>query len=126
MLVGPTLALDLLGFLRSSWQIWLALAIVAAAAAVMRRLSSNRRERQRGQLETAHAAAAQSLGAVDRESALQPIAAALPRLLEATSAQILLVDSGQQQMSYVVGAKGRPRGALSMSTISGPVTCFRA
>lgn len=126
MLVGPTLALDLVSFLRSSWQIWLALAIVAAAAVVMRQRSSIRRERQRRQLETAHAAAAQSLGAVDRESALQPIAAALPSLLEATNAQILLVDSGEQQMAYVAGATGRPRGALSMSTISGPVTCFRA
>jgi len=124
--MGPTLALDLLSFLRSSWQIWLAVAIVAAAAVAMRQRSSNRRERQRRQLEMAHAAAAQSLGAVDRESALQPIAAALPSLLEATNAQILLVDSGEQQMSYVAGAKGRPRGALSMSTISGPVTCFRA
>ncbi len=124
--MGPTLAFDLISFLRSSWQIWLALAIVAAAAVVMRQRSSNRRERQRRQLETAHAAAAQSLGAVDRESALQPIAAALPSLLDATNAQVLLVDSGEQQMVYVAGAKGRPRGALSMSTISGPVTCFRA
>lgn len=126
VLAGPTLALDLLSLLRSSWQIWLALAIVAAAAAVMRRHYSNRRERQRRQLETAHAAATQSLGAADRESALQPIAAALPDLAAATNAQILLVDSGEQQMSYVAGATGRPRGALSMSTISGPVTCFRA
>lgn len=126
MLVGPTLAFDLLSFLRSSWQIWLAMAVVAGAAAVMRQRSANRRQRQRSQLETVHAVAAQSLGAVDRESALQPIAAALPSLLEATNAQILLVDSGEQQMVYVAGAKGRPRGALSMSTISGPVTCFRA
>ena len=126
MLVGPTLALDLISFLHSSWQLWLALAVVAAAAAVMRHRSSSRRRRQRRQLETAHAAAAQSLGAVDRESALQPIAAALPGLLEATNAQVLLVDSGEQQMAYVAGATGRPRGALSMSTISGPVTCFRA
>ena len=126
MLVGPTLAFDLLSLLRSSWQIWLALAVVAGAAAVMRQRSANRRQRQRSQLETVHAVAAQSLGAVDRESALQPIAAALPSLLEATNAQILLVDSGEQQMVYVAGAKGRPRGALSMSTISGPVTCFRA
>ena len=126
MLVGPSLALDLIGFLRASWQIWLALAIVAAAAAVLRHQASSRRQRQRMQLETAHAAAAQSLGAADRESALQPIAAALPSLLDATNAQVLLVDSGEQQMVYVAGARGRPRGALSMSTISGPVTCFRA
>jgi CheY-like chemotaxis protein len=126
ILVGPSLAVDLLNFLRSSWQIWLALAIVAAAAAVMRHYASNRRERQRRQLETAHAAAAQSLGAADRESAMQPIAAALPSLLDASNAQVLLVDSGEQQMTYVAGANSRPRGALSMSTISGPVTCFRA
>jgi CheY-like chemotaxis protein len=118
--------LDLLNILRSSWQIWLALAILASAAAVMRRHYSNRRERQRRQLEAAHAAAARSLGAADRESVLQPIAAALPGLLDATNAQVLLVDSGEQQMVYVAGATGRPRGALSMSTISGPVTCFRA
>ena len=126
MLVGPTLAVDLLSSMRASWQVWLALTVVAAAAAVMRQHFANRRERQRRQLVTAHAAAAQSLGAGDRESALQPIAAALPNLLEATNAQILLVDSGEQQMAYVAGAKGRPRGAVSMSTISGPVTCFRA
>ncbi|MDA1233808.1 MAG: GAF domain-containing protein [Acidobacteria bacterium] len=120
------MAFDLLSFLRSSWQIWLSLAIVGAAAAIMRQRSANHRQRQRSQLEAAHAAAAQSLGAADRESALQPIAAALPGLLAATNAQILLVDSGEQQMAYVAGAKGRPRGALSMSTISGPVTCFRA
>ena len=47
--MGPTLALDLLGSLRSSWQIWLAVAIVAAAAALMRRHYANRRERQRGE-----------------------------------------------------------------------------
>ena len=126
MLVGPTLAIDLLSSMRASWQVWLALTVVAAAAAVMRQHFANRRERQRRQLVTAHAAAAQSLGAGDRESALQPIAAALPNLLEATNAQILLVDAGEQQMAYVAGAKGRPRGAVSMSTISGPVTCFRA
>ena len=126
MLVGPTVAVDLLSSMRASWQVWLALTVVAAAAAVMRQHFANRRERQRRQLVTAHAAAAQSLGAGDRESALQPIAAALPNLLEATNAQILLVDSGEQQMAYVAGAKGRPRGAVSMSTISGPVTCFRA
>jgi GAF domain-containing protein/CheY-like chemotaxis protein len=123
---APILALELPEMLSTPWVYWLVLAVVVAAVVALRHWHGLERARQGRHLELARTVAAQSLGAVDREAALKPIAAALPGLLDATNAQILLVDSTEQQMVYFVGAKGRPRGSVSMSTISGPVTCFRA
>ena len=124
--IVPSLALDLPGMLSTPWVFWLGLATLGAGAGALRHWHATQRERQREHLVAAHAMAEQSLRANDRESALQPLVASLPSLMGATNAQILLVDSTHQQMAYFVGAKGRPRASVSMSTISGPVTCFRA
>lgn len=122
----PVLALDRPDMMSTSWVFWTVLVALGAAAIALRHWHNLERSSQSRHLELARSVAVQSLGAVDRESALKPIAAALPGLLGATNAQILLVDATEQQMMYFVGAKGRPRGSVSMSTISGPVTCFRA
>ena len=62
----------------------------------------------------------------DRDSVFQHIVQAAPEQLNATNAQVLLLSSTEQQLVYAAGSDSAARGAVSIASVSGPVTCFRA
>ncbi len=106
---------------------WLTLALVALCLGLIfawRYSVELRKHRKR--LEKSYVTAEHVFASSDRDSVFQTVVDAAPEQLNASNAQVLLLNASEQQLSYVAGSDGPARGAVSIASVSGVVTCFRA
>ena len=61
----------------------------------------------------------------DPEAIQQRIAQTLPTIADATHRFVLILNPAKQQLEYVAWSDKPPAPAVSLSAMSGPVTCFR-
>jgi K+-sensing histidine kinase KdpD len=104
-------------------------AVLAAIGAVVyfyQLRDSNRTRETARNAQTIYELTQQVVAASSREEVCRPITSAAPQLCDASHAYFLLVSSADAQLVYAASTDDLPRSALSMSTISGAVTCVRS
>ena len=77
------------------------------------------------QLKTLYDLTEAFVSSTDPEAIQQRIAQTLPALADATHCFVLILNPAKQQLEYVAWSDKPPAPAVSLSAMSGPVTCFR-
>ena len=65
------------------------------------------------------------VSSADPEAIQQRIAQTVPALADATHCFVLILNPAKQQLEYIAASDKPPAPAVSLSAMSGPVTCFR-
>ena len=77
------------------------------------------------QLQTLYDLTESFISSADPEAIQQRIAQTLPAVADATHGFVLILNPAKQQLEYVAYSDKPPAPAVSLSAMSGPVTCFR-
>ena len=127
----PTSINDVLSFLartsRSSIS-WTVLAILLAIGCVVylfRWRYKKKISADQEQLKTLYDLTEAFVSPADPEAIQQRIAQTLPTIADATHCFVLILNPAKQQLEYVAWSDKPPAPAVSLSAMSGPVTCFR-
>ena len=122
---------DVLSFLartsRSSIS-WTVLAILLAIGCVVylfRWRYKKKISADQEQLKTLYDLTEAFVSPADPEAIQQRIAQTLPTIADATHCFVLILNPAKQQLEYVAWSDKPPAPAVSLSAMSGPVTCFR-
>ena len=122
---------DVLSFLartnRSSI-FWTVLAILLAIGGVVylfRWRYKKKISADQEQLKTLYDLTEAFVSSADPEAIQQRIAQILPTVADATHGFVLILNPAKQQLEYVAWSDKPPAPAVSLSAMSGPVTCFR-
>ena len=122
---------DVLSFLartsRSSIS-WTVLAILLAIGCVVylfRWRYKKKISADQEQLKTLYDLTEAFVSPADPEAIQQRIAQTLPTIADATHCFVLILNLAKQQLEYVAWSDKPPAPAVSLSAMSGPVTCFR-
>jgi K+-sensing histidine kinase KdpD/CheY-like chemotaxis protein len=77
------------------------------------------------QLKTLYELTETFVSSTDPEAIQQKIAQTVPAIADATHCFVLILNPAKQQLEYVAWSDRPPSPAVSLSSMSGPVTCFR-
>lgn len=110
----------------ASWGLLGLLLFFACAIAFLRWRYSRREADDRRQLDRLYKLTERALVAADQDELLRAVADTAADLCGATHAAVLLADGDGRRLRYAASSDPSLRGAVSISAISGPVTCFRS
>ena len=110
----------------ASWGLLALLLFVACVIAAMRWRYRRRQAADHRQLDRLYGLTERALIAADQDELLRAVAENAARLCRATHAAVLLADVDGRHLTYAAASDPSLRGSISISAISGPVTCFRS
>ncbi len=107
---------------------WTVLAILLAVGCIVYLFRWRYEKKVRAdqkQLKTLYELTETFVSSTDPEAIQRKIAQTVPAIADATHCFVLILNPAKQQLEYVAWSDRPPSPAVSLSSMSGPVTCFR-
>ena len=107
---------------------WTVLAILLAVGCIVYLFRWRYEKKVRAdqkQLKTLYELTETFVSSTDPEAIQRKIAQTVPAIADATHCFVLILNPAKQQLEYVAWSDRPPLPAVSLSSMSGPVTCFR-
>ena len=108
-----------------SWTVWVILLAIGCVVYLFRWRYEKKISADQEQLQTLYDLTEAFVSSADSEAIQQRIAQTLPTVADATHCFVLILNPAKQQLEYGAWSDKPPAPAVSLSAMSGPVTCFR-